>query len=317
MTESKLQSTLRFQTTLKEKLTFSGPAVFSNAHSNVILHPAKENEGIVFLVDGVKIPALAEYAVTQGAGFTTLSYGVKQMQMVEHLLSALYGFGIDNALIEVDHFELPMLDGSAREYIEAFAQSGLEQLTKKCEVKTLKSPIYFTEGDSTLVALPADKFSASYTWHYPKSKAFTDLFYEKEITQQVYVEEIASSRTFAFYEDIAPAIEAGLIQGANLSQGVLIREDAVVNAEGLRFKDELVRHKMLDLIGDFSLTGVRLNAQILALRSGHRANVQFAQRVRQLLIGEHTDGTIIRQADFGCESSRQDSSPQVSLSSRR
>lgn len=317
MTQSRPHSTFRFQTTLKEKLTFSGPAVFSNAPSSVTLHPAKGNTGVVFLVGGVKIPARAEFARTQGSGFTTLFRDGKKVQMVEHLLSALYGFGIDNVAIEVDHLELPMLDGSALGYVEAFAQCGLDQLPERCEVSTLKEPVYFSEKGVTLVALPAENFCVSYTWHYPKSKAYTNLFYSEKLERSAYCKNIAPARTFAFYEDIAPAIEAGLIQGANLSQGVLIRDDKIVNREGLRFEDELVRHKVLDLIGDFSLTGVRINAHILAVRSGHEAHVKFAQRVRQLLTGEHTDGTIIRQANFGCESGRKDSSAQVSLSSRR
>lgn len=317
MTQSKLHTTFRNQTTLIDKLTFSGPAVFSNAQSSITLLPANENDGISFLIDGVKIPALAEFAFTKGPGFTTLTREGKKVQMVEHLLSALYGFGIDNVTVELDHFELPMLDGSALQYIEAFSKCGLKQLKGECKVFNLPGPVYFTEADVALVALPAESFQVSYTWNYPKSKAFGSLFYEENITEQLYCKNIAMSRTFAFYEDIAPAIEAGLIKGANLSQGVLIRDDKVVNEEGLRVEDELVRHKVLDLIGDFSLTGMRLNAHILAVRSGHRANVQFAQMVRQLLTGEHTDGTTIRQADFGCESSRQDSSSQVSLSARR
>jgi len=316
VTKSTPNHSSNFQKTIKRSVSFSGKGVFTAGESRVTLHSAEEDAGIFFLVKGTKIPALAEYAQQAVQGFTVLENKNLKVQTVEHLLSALYALGIDNVCIEVEGSEIPMMDGSAKPFADEIVKAGFTIQSKKCAVWELNAPLMYETDQATIIALPSDTFRISYTWHCPKSKKFQTQFASVEVSAQSFCEQISAARTFAFYEDLVPAIEAGLIQGANLDQGILIQEDAVVNKEGLRFEDELVRHKMLDLIGDFSLIGQKAQVHLIALRSGHRDNVAFARQVRNILTGEISHGSTIRQADFGCESSRQDIASPLSVSSR-
>ncbi len=304
MTKSTLNYPSSSQKTIKKAVSFSGQGVFTDAAAKITLYPADVDTGVVFVVKGTLIPALAEYTQQKIQGFTALQNENAKVQTVEHLLSALYALSVDNVRIEVEGSEIPMLDGSAKPFVEGLLNTGFSAQLKERSVWEPKVPLMYETKEATLIALPSDTFRISYTWHYPRSKTFQTQFASFEVSSQNFCEEICAARTFAFYEDLLPAIEAGLIQGANLDQGVLIQEDAVVNKEGLRFQDELVRHKVLDLIGDFSLIGQRANVHLVALRSGHRDNVAFARQIRNILTGEISHGSTIRQADLGCESSR-------------
>jgi len=304
VTKSTLNYPSSSQKTIKKAVSFSGQGVFTDAAAKITLYPADVDTGVVFVVKGTLIPALAEYTQQKIQGFTALQNENAKVQTVEHLLSALYALSVDNVRIEVEGSEIPMLDGSAKPFVEGLLNTGFSAQLKERSVWEPKVPLMYETKEATLIALPSDTFRISYTWHYPRSKTFQTQFASFEVSSQNFCEEICAARTFAFYEDLLPAIEAGLIQGANLDQGVLIQEDAVVNKEGLRFQDELVRHKVLDLIGDFSLIGQRANVHLVALRSGHRDNVAFARQIRNILTGEISHGSTIRQADLGCESSR-------------
>lgn len=317
MTKSTLNYPSSSQKTIKKAVSFSGQGVFTAAAAKITLYPADVDTGVVFVVKGTPIPALAEYTQQKTQGFTALQNENAKVQTVEHLLSALYALGVDNVRIEVEGSEIPMLDGSAKPFVEGLLSAGFSAQLKERLVWEPKVPLMYETKGATLVALPSDTFRVSYTWHYPRSKIFQTQFASFEVSAENFCEKICPARTFAFYEDLLPAIEAGLIQGANLDQGVLIQEDTVVNKEGLRFEDELVRHKVLDLIGDFSLIGQKAHVHLVAIRSGHRDNVAFARQIRNILTGEISHGSTIRQADFGCESSREDTASPLSVSSSR
>ena len=201
------------------------------------------------------------------------------VQTVEHILSALRAYEIDNALIEISGSEVPIFDGSSSQFVEMIESSGIVEQEKAKRIYRFSSPIFWTQGDVHLVALPSDVYRISYTLHYPDSTAIGCQYYSVVVDQERFKKEIAPCRTFSVYEEIAPMIEKGFIKGGSLENAVIIKENKVVNSGGLRFPDEMVRHKVLDLIGDLSLVPVHFVAHILAIRSGHASNNAFAKEL--------------------------------------
>lgn len=203
------------------------------------------------------------------------------VQLVEHLLSALNGLGIDNCIVEVDGPELPIGDGSARFFVELLAEAGIKKLSALKKIIRIDRPIHWSEGDVHLIGLPAPHFQISYTLHYPQSTFIRSQFFSCSPAPQLYVEEIASARTFCLYEEIAPLIEKGILRGGTFEHGLVIRGNEVLNSEGVRFMDEMARHKVLDFIGDIALLGAALEGHVIAIRSGHASNVSFAKMIAQ------------------------------------
>lgn len=203
--------------------------------------------------------------------------------MVEHLLSALYAYGIDNARIEVEGPELPAGDGSAQIFIDMIEKTGFEIQEHAREFVRISQPIYWSEGDVHLIALPAQEFRLSYTMHYPHSPLLRSQYYSLAVQPLRYKAEIAPCRTFSLYEEIVPFIEKGIIKGGGLENALVIQGGRILNPEGARFEDEMVRHKILDLIGDLALIGTPLLAHVVAVRSGHSSNVAFAKTLSKTL----------------------------------
>jgi UDP-3-O-[3-hydroxymyristoyl] N-acetylglucosamine deacetylase len=203
--------------------------------------------------------------------------------MVEHLLSALYAYGVDNARIEVKGPELPAGDGSAQLFVDLLDSTGLKTQQEVRRIIRVSQPIHWSEGDVHLIALPAPEFRLSYTMHYPHSPLLKSQYYSFSLQPMRYKEEIASCRTFSLYEEILPFIERGMLKGGGLENALVIRGDKILNPEGARFPDEMVRHKILDLIGDLSLIGSPLLAHVIAVRSGHSSNVAFAKTLSKTL----------------------------------
>lgn len=253
--------------------------------------PAEEDAGLIFvrsdLSGSPEIPAHLDQVVSTPR-CTILGNGKATIHTVEHILAALHGLGIDNAKLVLDGPEVPILDGSAAPFIDAILDAGIESQEKPREVYALKKPLSWSKGDVHLIALPADQFRISYTLHYPKSTLLRSQFHSSEVGPQSFTHEIASSRTFCLYEEIAPLIEQGMIKGGGLENAVIIKEDRVVNEEGVRFEDEMVRHKVLDLIGDFSLIPFGVTAHIVAIRSGHASNIAFAKELAKQIKMENS-----------------------------
>ncbi len=248
--------------------------------SRIRLIPASKDTGIVFqrtdLPGRPEIPALLDF-VSGTPRCTCLGKGTASVQMVEHLLSAFYGLGIDNLRIELEGPEIPAGDGSAIEYVRLIEASGVHTLDAPKKIIRVEQPVYWSQGDIQIVALPSPEFRISYTLHYPQSPVIRTQFYS---FNERYKEEIAPCRTFSLYEEIAPFLEKGLIKGGGLGNALIIQGDRILNPEGARFPDEMVRHKVLDMIGDLSLLGGFLQGHILSVRSGHAANVAFAKLLR-------------------------------------
>ncbi len=268
------------QKTLQAPVEFAGIGLFTGIHSQVRLVPAPQDTGIIFqrtdLFGSPEIPASLEF-VSETPRCTCLGTKPASVQMVEHLLSALSGLGIDNLRIEVKGPEIPAGDGSALAYVRMIDRVGIQTLNAPKKILRIEEPIYWSEGNIQLIALPSPEFRISYTLHYPQSPVIRSQFYTYA---DRYREEIAPCRTFSLYEEIAPFIEKGLIKGGGLDNALVIQGDKILNPEGARFPDEMVRHKILDLIGDLSLLGICIQGHILSVRSGHAANIAFAKLLR-------------------------------------
>ena len=275
------------QRTLRRAVTFSGEGLFTGESVTLTISPAPAGHGIYFKrldrPDTQPLKATLD-AVKSTPRCTILGNEEIQVQTVEHILSALRAFHIDNALISLTGPEIPIADGSALPFCELIKEAGIEELSVKRNIIALTEPVFFSQDDIHLVALPAQEFRVSYTLHYPFSPLIRSQFYSFSGDEENYEKEIAPSRTFCLYEEIVPLMEKGLIKGGGLESAVVIAEDRVLNPGGLRFTDEMVRHKILDLLGDLSLMQIPLLAHILAIRSGHATNVAFAKLLHNQVI---------------------------------
>jgi UDP-3-O-[3-hydroxymyristoyl] N-acetylglucosamine deacetylase len=274
----------KHQRTIGKSVSLSGSTLFSGGFSNIRLVPARAGDGIAFkrvdLPLSPLIPAKVEYVLSTNR-CTKLGKEGATVQLVEHVLSALSGCGIDNCLIEVDGPEIPVGDGSAQLFVEQIEKAGVVELDALKKVIRIKEPLYFSDKDAHLIALPADHFQVSYTLHYPQSPFIRSQFFQCAPSEQFYRDEIASARTFCLYEEIAPLIEKGILKGGAFEQGLVIRGMEVLNVGGVRFPYEMAKHKVLDLIGDFTLLGATIEGHIVAIRSGHSTNVAFAKLIAQ------------------------------------
>ena len=256
--------------------------IFTGENISLRICPAKEDTGIFFqrvdLPGQPVFPAQLDYV--QGTPRCTLIGDQKVcVQTVEHLLAALKAYEIDNALIEISGSEVPILDGSSLPFVEMIERAGVVELGSTRYVYGIQSPVFWSQGPVHMVALPSTEYRISYTLHYPNCSLIGSQFYSCVVEQEHFKKEIAPCRTFSVYEEIAPMIEKGLVKGGSLENAVLIKENKVANPEGLRFSDEMVRHKVLDLIGDLSLVPVPFVAHMIAIRSGHASNNALAKEL--------------------------------------
>lgn len=272
------------QKTLKREAAISGIGLFTGEKGSIKLFPAKPGSGIVFertdLPGKPSIPARLD-CVQDTFRSTRLATNAASLCMVEHLLAALSAYEIDNARIEVEGPEIPACDGSSKAFVEMLDEAGVMSQDEPKPMLRVKRPLFWSEGGIHLIALPSEEFRISYTLHYPQSQLIGSQYYSFPVTRDGFRTEIASCRTFALYEEIAPFLEKGLIRGGRLENGVVVKGGSVLNPEGLRFANEMVRHKILDLIGDLKLLGKTLRAHIISICSGHASNIALAQILRK------------------------------------
>lgn len=268
------------QKTILREASISGAGLFTGERASLKICPAPPNTGIVFqridLPGKPELPATLSY-VREAPRCTRLASEKASIHMVEHLLSALHAMGIDNAKIELDGPEIPSGDGSALLFVDLLEKAGLKTQDSLKKSLKLSQPVYWSEGDIHLVALPAEEFRLSYTIYYPHSPLLRSQYFSLSLNPESFKSEIASCRTFSLYEEILPFIEKGLIKGGGLENALVIKGDQILNPGGARFSDEMVRHKILDLIGDLSLLGAVLRAHVIAIRSGHASHIAFAK----------------------------------------
>lgn len=241
------------------------------------LLPASPGEGICFMRNGTRIPAIAENVVNTRR-CTCIGVGDTRIDTVEHLLSALYGMGVDNALVTVDGPELPILDGSALPWAQAVLQSGIVDTGVHKETIILREPLVISLGDAWLVASPSNTFSITCISQFDHPllglQAYT---YVADSAR--YVTDVAPARTFGFAAEVEALLKAGLALGGSLDNALIVYDDHF--SSELRVDNECLRHKALDLIGDLALVGDRFCAAITAIKSGHAANTALAAKIRQ------------------------------------
>ena len=212
---------------------------------------------------------------------TTLSKGNLKVHTVEHLLATFAGYGIDNAIVELDANEPPIGDGSARHFCELMSEAGVQPQTEDREVLRVTTPLELEAGESIMTVFPHDRLKITCT-SSDREGRFTQ-FYSLEITPETWEKELAHARTFCFFDELEHLIRNGLIRGGSLENAVVIRGDAVLTTEPLRYPEEFVRHKILDVLGDLSLVGRPILGHVLAVKPSHALNVELARRLANQL----------------------------------
>ncbi len=273
---------IRKQRTIKCPVSFSGIGIHKGKQVSLRFVPAPEGTGIVFrrtdLASKPVIPATVEY-VRDTSRSTTLGIGDVYLHTVEHVLAAVRAYDIDNLLIEVSDDEPPVGNGSSDVFVNMIEESGIVEQQQTLPIVKLKTPIYWSQDEIHLVALPYDGFKVSYTLQYPDFTVLRSQYHSVVVNSENFKREIAPCRTFSLYEEVAFLMDRGLIKGGSLSNAVIIKDDVVFSKEGLYFPDEMVRHKILDVIGDLTLVGFYFWAHIIAIRSGHASNFEFSKKL--------------------------------------
>jgi len=268
------------QQTLQQPVHFAGIGLHSGNRVNLSLLPAAPGSGIRFrrvdLEGRPEIEARIEH-VGETNRSTTLAKGSVKIHTVEHVLAALSGAGVDNAIVELDANEPPIADGSAREFSRLITEAGLTPQAEKREAYKPREPIEFQLGETMMSVFPHDRLKITCT-SADKHGRFTQ-FFTVEVNPETWERELAHARTFCFYEEIEFLFKNGLIKGGSLENAVVIRDDAILTTEPLRYPEEFVRHKMLDIVGDLSLLGRPLCGHIVAVKPSHAANCELARQL--------------------------------------
>lgn len=242
--------------------------------------PAPPNSGIRFrrvdLEGRPEIEARIEN-VAETNRSTTLAKGNTRIHTVEHVLATFAGFGVDNAIVELDANEPPIGDGSAREYCKMIEAAGMAPQEERKDPLKITAPIQLEMGETLMMLFPDEGFKISCT-SSDKQNRFTQ-FYSVELSPKTWERELAPARTFCFFEEIDYLIRNGLIRGGTLENAVVIRDDVVLTTEPLRYPEEFVRHKILDIVGDLSLLGRPLQGRLVAVKPSHSANCELARRI--------------------------------------
>lgn len=269
------------QRTLKKAISCTGRGLHNGKRVVLTLKPAEINHGIVFVRTDKKgsehIKVCSENVIdTQLA--TTLGANGLSVSTVEHLLAALYGMGIDNLLVEVDSPELPIMDGSAAPFIYLIQSAGIEIQGEFKKFMEIKRPILVEDGDKRIYVYPSKEFKVTYTidFHHPllRNQTFSWVF-----SNVAFEKEIAKARTFGFLKEVEKMRSAGLAKGGTLDNAVVLGDYNILNEDGLRYKDEFVRHKILDLLGDLSILGAYVLGHIKVIKSGHELNHKFVNEI--------------------------------------
>ncbi len=273
------------QRTLAGTAAFSGISLHTGARASVCLHPAPEDTGIVFrrvdLPGKPEVRALASFVVDVRRG-TTISNGRATVFTVEHIMSALHAHNIDNAYVDMDGMEPPIADGSALPYIDMIARAGVEEQDAEAKIFVCDRLMHVDGGATQLFLAPSDTLKISCTTSF-KGCPFDPQFLSLEITPESYDNEIAGGRTFVNYEDLQQLLAMGLVKGGSLDAAAIINDGAIICKDGLRFSNEIVRHKILDIVGDLFLCGRRVRANVVAIKPGHPRNVEMAGQIQKYL----------------------------------
>ncbi len=268
--------------TITEEVKYKGVGIHKGEDIILRLKPAPVNTGIVFkrvdLEEGKNMIFIAMENIFELTWGTNLrnEYGAA-IYTIEHFMSALYALGITDLYVEVDGNEMPIIDGSARVFIDMI-ENHIHEYEEEVEEIVITEPIYVSKGDKYVIGLPYEGYKITYTINFNHSFLKSQML-EVEVNLESYKAEIAKARTFGFDHEIAFLKANNLALGATLDNGILIQKDGVLNPGGLRYEDEFVRHKILDLIGDLKVLNRPIKGHILAVKAGHAVHNDFVKEI--------------------------------------
>ena len=260
-------------------MEFSGIGLHSGAPVTLRILPAPPGSGIIFRrtdLDGFEVEAISRNVARVSYATSLMKKGVL-ISTTEHLLSAFIGAGIDNAVVELDNLELPILDGSARPFIEMINKEGIRRQRRPRTYLRMLRELEMREGSKFIAVYPSNTYSVSYAINFPHPLIGRETF-QVDLSDGNYVRQIAPARTFGFLHEADAMRQQGLIRGASTDNVIVLTRDDVMNPP-LRFKDEFVRHKVLDLIGDLALLGKQILGSVVADRAGHAMHTALVSRI--------------------------------------
>ncbi len=272
-----------YQRTIKSEIQFKGIGLHTGKEATVTLKPAKPDRGIVFFrtdladLGEVRIPALNRY-VTDTALSTTIGRNGIKIATIEHLMAAVWGMGIDNLKIEVSGPEIPILDGSSAPFVSMLSNCGIVEQKRVRQYYIITKALSLREGEHFCAMEPhaESRLTCSIEFDHP---AIQKQFFQMTLNEKNFSQELARARTFGFLKDIEMLRQRGLIAGGSLKNAIVLDHEKVLNMEPLRFKDEFVRHKMLDSVGDLALFGMRILGHWVTHKAGHKIHAEFCARL--------------------------------------
>ena len=276
------------QQTIRRQARVEGVGLKTGRTVRVQFKPASPDSGIVFvrtdLAGSRPVPASVTTILDSGRRprRTSVGNGAVEVHTIEHLMASCFGCGIDNLLVEIDGEEVPGLDGSSYPFVEIFKRVGIQEQAAFRRPIPVREAVWVEEGSAAVAIFPAETFRVSYTLSYPVP-TLSAQFFASEVTPTLFEKELASSRTFCLAQEVEALRKVGLGRGANYENTVVIEPTGRVVNNHLRYPDEFVRHKVLDLIGDLYLLGRPIQGHVMAIRSGHALNLRLVQRLRQVL----------------------------------
>lgn len=268
------------QRTIKKPVNCTGIGLHSGKKVNLAIKPAPVNHGIIFnRTDLLNCPGITAHfnQVVDTSLATVIGSGGCIVSTIEHLMASFAGLSIDNALVELDAYEVPVMDGSAEPFIKMIKSAGIKNQPAPRHFFLIKEPIVLEEDDKSVSIYPSDTFKITYTieFNHPLIKKQT---YSLEISDEIFERTICKARTFGFLHEVEYMKRYGLARGGSLENAVVIDKDRIVNEDGLRFENEFVRHKILDCLGDFSLLGMPVLGHLIVVKSGHAFNHAFLKK---------------------------------------
>jgi len=268
------------QRTIKKPVNCTGIGLHSGKKVNLAIKPAPVNHGIKFIrTDLLNSPGITAHfnQVVDTSLATVIGSGGCIVSTIEHLMASFAGLSIDNALVELDAYEVPVMDGSAGPFIEMIKRAGIKNQSAPRHFFLIKEPIMLEEDDKSVSVYPSATFKITYTidFNHPLIKKQT---YSIDLSDEIFESTICRARTFGFLHEVEYMKRYGLALGGSLENAVVIDKDSIVNEDGLRFENEFVRHKILDCLGDFSLLGMPVLGHLIVVKSGHALNHAFLEK---------------------------------------
>ena len=270
---------MRFETTIHRPVEAAGVGLHSGVPVRIRILPAPYSTGIVFVrtdLDHFQVPASWRHVARVSYATSLMRQGVL-ISTTEHLLSVLYSMGVDNAYVEIDNLEVPILDGSGSPFVKLLQEAGIRHFRRKRRYLRIRRPVSVEDKGKRISILPADSFRLTCDTDYQPPVGRQSI--ELEVTPERYAAEIAFARTFGWEADLNQMRNMGLIRGASLANAVCFTAQGVLNPEGLRAPDECCRHKALDLIGDLALMGRPLLGHVIAERAGHAMHAALVKTI--------------------------------------